>query len=202
MYARVSRVTLHPGSIADAMAVLRDHGLAVLKQAHGFAGGLWLHDPQTERGLQFILWERETDFERMASAGVGTETRRMLEPLMAEMSPPQTFEAPHWERVAGAAMPSHAAVVAPPPIPGTEDEAMVAWRKVVLPALARQEGYAGSGVFVDRAAAQVMDVSLWVSETTLRAAMDGAAIQDAGRRMARFLAGEPTAHQYRVEHVE
>ncbi len=53
MYARVSRITSNPGSIRDALAMLHDHGLAALERAQGFAGGLWPHEPRTERGLPF-----------------------------------------------------------------------------------------------------------------------------------------------------
>lgn len=202
MHARVSRSILHPGKIDDAMAVLHNHGLARLQQAQGFVGGLWLYDPETLRGLQVILWESEDDFERLASTGAGEETARMLQPLMAEMSPPQTFAVLHRERVPDTAKPIHAVVVAPPPKSGTEDEAMGVWRATLLPALQRQHGYTGGAVLVDRAAEQVLDVTLWASEAAMRTAMRSAELGDATQQMMPFMTGEPTAHEYQVRHLE
>lgn len=202
MYARVSRVTLHPGKIDDAMAVLHNHGLAALTRAQGFAGGLWLYDPETLRGLQFILWESEADFERLASSGAGQATARMLQPLMAEAQSPQTFEVLHRERVPEAGNATHAVVVVPPPRPGAEDEAIGVWREAVLPALKRQQGYAGSVVLVDRAAEQVMDISLWTSETAMRAAMQSVEIESATQRIMPFMTGEPTVHEYQVRYLQ
>ncbi len=202
MYARVSRSMMHPGKIGDAMAVLHNHGLARLQQAQGFVSGLWLFDPETLRALQIILWEHEADFERLTSSGAAQETTRMLQPLMAEMSPPQTFAVLHGERVPEAGMPTHAIVAVPQSRPGTEDEAIGVWRAAVLPALKEREGYAGSAVLADQAAQQVMDISMWESEATMRAAMRSDDLRNATQRMMPFMTGEPAVHQYQVQHLE
>lgn len=202
MHARVSRVILHPGKIDEAMAVLHDHGLPALREAEGFVGGLWLYDPQTLRGIQIVHWESEADLARWGETGAGHETARLLEPLLAEISPPESFVALHHERGPEASGATHAVVVAPPPRPGTEEEAMGVWRAAVLPALQRQPGYAGGTVLLDRATNLVLDITLWTSAAAMRAATQNAELGAATARTAPYLTGEPTAHEYEVRHQE
>ena len=148
MEAQVSRVAMHPGKMDEVMAVLHEHGMPALTQARGFAGGLWLYDPETLRGIQVVYWQREADIARLAESGTGEETGRMLEPLMAEMQPPESFAVLHREEMPEAARPTYAVVVVPPIRSGAREEAIAVWREAVLPCAqtaGRLRGVCGAG---------------------------------------------------------
>ncbi len=202
MEAQVSRIALQPGKYDEMMAVLRDHGLPVLRAAQGFAGGLWLYDPETLRGLQVAFWKSAEDIARLMASGTGEETGRRLEPLMAELQPPERFTVLHREEMPDAAHAAYAVVVVPPIRAGAQEEAIGVWRAAVLPVLKAEDGFAGAAILLDPTAQQVMDITLWTSDTAMQAAATHGEMRHATERLASYLTGDPTARRYQVVHQE
>ena len=69
MYARVSTAEVQPGRLDELLSVSRDSVLPAAQQQQGFAGGLWLTDPATNRAMIVTLWETREDMEAGERSG-------------------------------------------------------------------------------------------------------------------------------------
>ena len=59
MHARVSTRQIQSGQMDEAVRILRDHTLPILKERNGFKGGLVLADRSVGKLMTISLWETE-----------------------------------------------------------------------------------------------------------------------------------------------
>ena len=78
MQARVMSIQIQPGKMDEALSILRDSLVPVMKQQHGFRGLLTLIDRDASKGMTVSLWETEADMR-------GGETSGQLPQLLTQV---------------------------------------------------------------------------------------------------------------------
>ena len=96
MIAQVLPGRFHQGGVAEATAVLHEHGLPAARQLPGFRGGLWLHDPATDEALQITLWDTEADLQAAGESTLLDEAVARMGRLLAEEGQERTYTVMHW----------------------------------------------------------------------------------------------------------
>ena len=85
LHARVSTRQIQSGQMDEAVRILRDQTLPIMKERNGFKGGLVLSDPSAGKLMTISLWETEADLKANEPPGfvnvvaTGGPTREVYE---------------------------------------------------------------------------------------------------------------------------
>ena len=60
---------VHPGRMEEVVSVSKDSILPAAKRQHGYEGGLWLTDPETNEAMVVTLWESREALEAGEASG-------------------------------------------------------------------------------------------------------------------------------------
>jgi heme-degrading monooxygenase HmoA len=92
MYARLSTIQLHPGTLDEAVQIFRDSVVQDAKQQPGFQGVLALVDRSTHKAISITLWQTEAEAKTSATGGYLQAQINKFASHMAAPPVVETFE--------------------------------------------------------------------------------------------------------------
>lgn len=69
MYARVTTSMAQPGKMDEAVQIVQESIVPVMKQQQGFKGYLLIADANTNKSISITLWDTEADMTTGESSG-------------------------------------------------------------------------------------------------------------------------------------
>lgn len=83
MYARAVNVQLKSGKVDEAVNIVKDAIVPVLKQQKGFKGQLFLTQSDTGRAISINMWETEADLTVFETSALYREIMGKLAAVLA-----------------------------------------------------------------------------------------------------------------------
>jgi heme-degrading monooxygenase HmoA len=169
MYASLITGPLQPDKIDQAIGLYRDRIIPLARQQYqGFGGMYVLTDRASGQGLTIALYETEADARRVESSGQFREAVAAFGAVLAGQPTREVREVTYHDR-RGQARYARVTEAALAP----EQAARLGEDTAMPEAAARQPGYAGFLVTVDRARGRLTGMSLWESMAALEASEQG-----------------------------
>jgi heme-degrading monooxygenase HmoA len=170
MIARVRTIRLAPGSLVQALEMLRTAELPILRQAPGFVGMVALaslSDSTTGERIEVIsLWEGLAALN-VSGAGIASDARIMQAlPRLAAPLDPHVYEVAQAVGVVGGTV---ARFISAQLRPGNIDTVVTLFENVVMHAATEQQGFRRGLLLIDRAHDHAISIGLWHSELDLLA---------------------------------
>lgn len=170
MIARVRTIRLEPGGLAQAIEIMRDAELPVLRQEPGFVGMIVLaslsDSASGERVEAVSLWE---DRQALDTFDATADQRARIIPAMPPLAAPVEARIYEVAQAAGIAGGTVTRFISAHLHPGNIDNVVTLFENVVMHAATEQQGFRRGLLLVDRAANRAISIGLWRSEADLHA---------------------------------
>jgi heme-degrading monooxygenase HmoA len=163
MYAGFNNRQIPPDRMDEALQIYKDSTLPANKSQQGFKGGLILADRSAGKIITIGLWETEGDLQGRTLTNFvdhidgGPPIREVYKVSVYDRLEPESGKA------------THARVTTRQVQSGKMDEVIHTYRNSAVP-LRRQQGSIGAILLTDRDTGNVVNITLWKSQSEMDAA--------------------------------
>ena len=192
MYAALITGSIRPDQVDQAIGIYQERIVPMVRAWSGFRGLYVLIDRASGRGLISVLYETEEDARRVETSGQFQQAAAAFGEMLAAPPTREVREVIYHDQ-RGPARYARVTEAALAP-----DQLAQVGNDTSMPeAAARQPGYAGFLITVDRAGGNLTGMSFWESQQALEASEQGYYQRTIAESAGRF-AGQPTRSIYEV----
>ena len=192
MYAALITGSIRPDQVDQAIGIYQERIVPMVRAWSGFRGLYVLIDRASGRGLISVLYETEEDARRVETSGQFQQAAAAFGEMLAAPPTREVREVIYHDQ-RGQARYARVTEAALEP----DQVARVGDDTSMPEAAARQPGYAGFLIMVDRAGGNLTGMSFWESQQALEASEQGYYQRTIAESAGRF-AGQPTRSIYEV----
>jgi heme-degrading monooxygenase HmoA len=170
MHARVTRSETPPDKVEEGIKRLKENVIPKVKTLEGFKGGYWLVDRMSGKGFGITLFENEAALRATEDAAAQLRSQA---PSVMKITGVERYEVVAAIPVQGSVAAGRATTLEGSP--GKVGEFIKYTNDSVIPAAKKMPGLKGGYWLIDRQSAKGFVVTLFESESALRASEDSAA---------------------------